>query len=63
MPFDWRKPERLLSLQIGDTANEQVVFTAYSALNGEFENMVCVLKLVTNPSARKHVRSERQGPY
>ena len=48
MPFDWRKLERLLSLQIGDTANEQVVFAAYSALNGEFDNMICVLKLVTN---------------
>ena len=63
MPFDWRKLERLLSLQIGDTANEQVVFTAYSAPNGEFDNMICVLKSVTNSSARKHVRSERQGPY
>ena len=63
MPFDWRKPERLLALQIGDTANEQVLFTAYSAPNGECDNMICVLKLVTNPCARKHVRSERQGPY
>ena len=28
MPFDWRKPKRLLRLLIGDTANEQVIFTA-----------------------------------
>ena len=28
MPFDWRMPKRLLMLLIGDTANEQVMFTA-----------------------------------
>ena len=28
MPYDWRKPNRLPNLQIGDTAQEQVVFPA-----------------------------------
>ena len=25
-PYDWRKPYRLLTLQFGDTANEQAFF-------------------------------------
>ena len=48
IPYDWRKPNRLLALQIGDTAYEQVCFLAYSAPSGECDNMICVLKLVTN---------------
>ena len=30
MPHDWRKPNRLLTLQVGDTANDQIVFLAYN---------------------------------
>ena len=43
-----RKPNRLLTLQFGDTAKEQVVFLAYGAPDGERDNMISVLKLVTN---------------
>ena len=32
MPYDWRKPNRLVTLQIGDTANDQTIFPAYSVL-------------------------------
>ena len=53
MPFDWRELERLLSLQIGDTANEQVVFTAYSALNGEFDNMILCLEISHKPQCKE----------
>ena len=38
-PYDWRKPNRLLTLQIGDAANEQVVFPAYGAPDGECDNL------------------------
>ena len=31
MPYDWRKPNRLLTLQFGDIANEQGVFPACCA--------------------------------
>ena len=48
LPFDWRKQNRLLTLQNEDTANEQVVFRAYNAPGGESHNMVWVLKLVTD---------------
>ena len=30
MPYDWRKPNRLNTLQIGETANDQTVFPVYS---------------------------------
>ena len=48
MQYDWRKPNRFLTLQVGDTASDQVVFLAFCALDGECDNMVCVLMLVTN---------------
>ena len=37
-----------LTLQIGDTAYDQMVFPAYSALGGECDNMIVVLKLIPN---------------
>ena len=42
-----RKPNRLLTLQIGDTATDHTVFTACGA-PGECNNMFVVLKLITN---------------
>ena len=48
MPHDWRKPNDFLTLLIGDTHRDRVVFLAHGALDGERDNMVCVLKLVTN---------------
>ena len=39
MPCDWRKPNPLLTLQIGDTADDQIVLPAYSALGGECDNI------------------------
>ena len=48
MPYDWRKPNRLLALQIGDTVSDQIAFSAYSAHGGECDNVIVVLKLVTN---------------
>ena len=47
MPYDWRKPNRLLTLQIGHTANDQMIFLAYSALGG-CDEMIVVLQLITN---------------
>ena len=47
MPYDWRKLDRLLT-QIGDTAHDQMVFRAHSALGGECDNRIELLKLVTN---------------
>ena len=47
-PYDCRKPKRLLTLQIGDTANEQVVFPAYGARNGDCDHMISSAKLVTH---------------
>ena len=44
-PYDWRKPNRLLPLQFGDTTNEQVVFLVYGAPD---DNMISALKLVTD---------------
>ena len=47
-PYDWRKPNRLLTLQFRDTAKEQVVFPLYGgAPNGECDNMISVWKLAT----------------
>ena len=46
-PYDWRKANRLFILQIGDTANEQVVFVAAGAPDGGRDNMNSALKLVT----------------
>ena len=37
-PYDWRKPNRLLTLQIGDATNVQVVFLACGAQDGELDN-------------------------
>ena len=54
MPYDWRKPNHLLTLQIGHTANDQMVFLAYTALGGE-RDYICVVMLVTKLSARQHV--------
>ena len=48
MPYDWRQPNCSLALQIGDTANEQVVFLAYCAPVGKCDNMSCVLKFVAD---------------
>ena len=42
MTYDWREPNCLLTLQIGDTANNQMVFPVYSALGGDCD------KLITN---------------
>ena len=35
MPYDWRKQNCLLPLQIRDTASDQTVVSAYSALGGD----------------------------
>ena len=58
MPYDWRKPKRLLTLLIGETANEQVVFTAYSAPNGECDNMIGACLEVGHKPWCKEARSE-----
>ena len=47
MPYDWRKPNRLLTLQVGDTANDLQVLLACSAFGGECDRIV-MLKLITN---------------
>ena len=47
-PYDRRKPNRLVTLQIGDAANVQVVFPAYGATDGECDHLICILMLVTN---------------
>ena len=54
----WRKTkdeqhEWLVLRSLGDTANEQVVFPAYGAPDGESDNMINALKLVTNLRKRK----------
>ena len=43
-----RRAGKRLALQFEDTANEQVVFHAHGAPDGECGNMVSALKLVTN---------------
>ena len=48
MPYEWQKPKRLLKLQIGDTANEQIVVPAYSAPGVQCDNMIMVLNLITH---------------
>ena len=47
-PYDWRKPNWLLTLQFGDTTNERVGFLSYGAPAGECDNMLSTLKLFTN---------------
>ena len=47
------KSKRLLTLQIGDTANEQVVSPVHGAPDGECDFLMCALKLVTNVTKRK----------
>ena len=47
-PYDWREPHRLLTLQIGATANEQVVFPTYEVLDGECDHLISALKCGTN---------------
>ena len=44
----WRKPSGLLTLQIADAAQEQVLFSAYGASDGECDKMFCALQLITN---------------
>ena len=44
-PYDWR---RLLTLQFGSTANEELVFPAYGAPDGECYNIISAFKLITN---------------
>ena len=46
--YQWRKLNRLLTLLIGDTMQEQLVFPAYGATDGESDNLICAQKLVTN---------------
>ena len=53
------KPNRLLTLQIGDTANEQVVSPVHGAPDGECDSLMCALKLVTNVTKRKQSGSGR----
>ena len=36
-----RKLNRLLTLQKGDKEHEQVVFPAYGAPDGEWDNIIC----------------------
>ena len=36
------------SLQVGDTVHEQIAFSAHAALDGEGDNKICTLKLITN---------------
>ena len=43
-----RKPNRLITLQIGNKANDQIVCLAYRALAGERDNMIVVLKLIVS---------------
>ena len=47
-PYDWRKPNALPTLQIGDAANGQMAFLSYGAPDGEWDNMISALKLVRN---------------
>ena len=47
-PYDWTKSNRLLTLRFGDKANQQVVFPAHSAPDGECDNMISALKVVKN---------------
>ena len=46
--YDWRKPNRLLTLQIGDAVDEQVVVPEYWAPDGKCDKMISALKLVTH---------------
>ena len=43
-PYEWSKPDRQFTLQIGDTANQQVVFPAYRAPAEECHDMIIALK-------------------
>ena len=53
MPYDWRKPGRLLILQISEMMQEQVVSPAYRAS--------CVLKFVTNQAEGNKFGVKFQG--
>ena len=43
IPYDWREPNGLPTLHIGDATQEQVVFLAYGVPDGECDNSVCAL--------------------
>ena len=47
-PYDWRRPNGVLTLHIGDTAREQVVFPAHGAPGGECDTSVSAWEPVTN---------------
>ena len=44
-PCDWRKPDRLLTLQIGEATNEQVASPPCGAPDGACDHMICALDL------------------
>ena len=48
MPFKCRQPNGLLTLQIGGTTRDQVVFRAYAAPDGQGDDPICTLKFTTN---------------
>ena len=47
-PYDGRGPNRLVTLQIYDTANEELVFLASGAPDGKCDNLISALKRVLN---------------
>ena len=56
-----KKPTRLLTVQIGDTANEQAVFLARGAPDGERDNVVTALNLVTHLTQENEIGVEVKG--
>ena len=38
----------LPTLQVGDTVNEQIAYSAYAAPDGERDNIACLLELIMN---------------
>ena len=62
-PYVWRKPNRLLTLQIGDTANEQVVLMASGPPDGERDSMTCALKLAITTDLRRRFAVVHRGGH
>ena len=56
MPNDWRKLNRLLTLQIGDTAKDQMAFLGVQCALRECDDMIVALKLITYLVKRKQFR-------
>ena len=61
MSYEWRKPNRLPTLQVGVTVQDQIVCAAYAAPDGECNNLICALRLITNLMKRQQVGNCREN--